>query len=226
MENRMTLEPNEFPDYFCGYTWDGKHALYGYPPDSHPNFHWIRSLEFRFAWLKGAIRAGRKVTGRYLIAEMIQWGGSQNGVLQKFEDGLGEVNLGELITSTVEVLDDHEQAIRVALEFPGMGLSYASKLLRFLDPAQYGALDSRIRAGLMQLTPPPLQRISDGNNESMVSGYLAFLEHVDKLKTSLAEGGIVRPECALNSGNQWRAADIEMALFRWAGSEIRTSSDT
>ena len=83
-----------FPQYFRAYRWDAKHRLYGYPPDEYQEFHWIASLEARFLWLR-AKHSLESTASIYLLKEMIQWGGSQNGVLQKFEDGLGEVNLYE-----------------------------------------------------------------------------------------------------------------------------------
>src|SRR5436309_14787323 len=133
-----------FPQYFRAYRWDAKHRLYGYPPDEYQEFHWIASLEARFLWLR-AKHSLESTASIYLLKEMIQWGGSQNGVLQKFEDGLGEVNLYELLARTIGNLGSHRDASTSALQIPGMGLTYASKLLRFLDPERYGALDSRVR---------------------------------------------------------------------------------
>jgi hypothetical protein len=57
----------------------------------------------------------------YILKEMIQWGGSQNGTLQKFEDGAAEVNLQQLMLNTISNLSDTEKAISCALDFPGMG---------------------------------------------------------------------------------------------------------
>jgi hypothetical protein len=79
---------------------------------------------------------------------MLQWGGSQNGVLQKFEDGVAEVCFADSLRSVLSKLSVPRDAIKSALTIPGLGLTYASKLLRLLNPEGYGALDSRIRRGL------------------------------------------------------------------------------
>ena len=145
---------------------------------------------------------------------MVEWGGSQNGILQKFDDGCGEVNLLELTKRVVSNLKDPESAIAAALEFPGFGLTYASKLLRFLRPETFGALDSRIRKALFksQLLP----KIADGQSASMVRGYLEFLGLLENLKENLQVREIARPVSSLSGGNNWRPADLEMALFSWA----------
>lgn len=210
----------KFPEYFRAYTWDAKHSLYGYPKDSYEKFEWINSLERRFDWLK--LHCKREDTASiYLLKEMIQWGGSQNGTLQKFEDGIEQYNLQQLMLNTISNLNAPDKAITAALKFPGMGLTYASKLLRFLDPERYGALDSRIRKTFDDKIPETLPKIYDSSDKSMVSGYVAFTKYVDGIKAQLDTEKISRPKCALPVGvgpAQWRSADIEMALFGWAAS--------
>jgi hypothetical protein len=210
-----------FPEYFEGYEWNNKHHLYGYPADSFENFSWITSLEQRFEWLKNN-HARANTASIYLVREMIQWGGSQNGVLQKFDDRIGEINLYECMKDIIGTLENTNAAIEKALKMPGMGLTYSSKLLRFLDPEKYGALDNRVRkaiekhAGEIEIKIPD---ITDGNVNSMIKGYSAFINYVEWLKGQLENAGIARPACALPRGNSetgWRAADVEMALFRWA----------
>lgn len=205
---------NHFPDYFRAYLWEGKHHLFGYPPDSYPSFYWIVSIEQRFDWLKNNYST-RKTASRYLIQEMIQWGGSQNGTLQKFDDAIGEVNLFDLIHNVINNLDHPDKAIESALKIPGMGLTYASKLLRFLDPETYGALDSRLRRGLTEIIP----KIQDSQKNSMINGYENFIQTLSEIKNQLDNENIIRPACNMPSGkkpSEWRAADIEMALFQWA----------
>jgi hypothetical protein len=216
------MDLNQFPAYFREYTWHAKHHLFGYPADSFPQFFWIQSLEDRFAWLRE--NAGRAQTSSiYLLREMIQWGGSQNGVLQKFDDGLGEVSLLGHITRIVDAVQrrSRRDAIAEALKLPGMGLTYASKLLRFIEPTIFGALDSRIR---QSLTEPVLgirvPQIYDDREKSMVDGYEIFLDLLDAISQELANSNIARPQCSLAPARTtWRPADVEMALFRWA--EVR-----
>lgn len=210
---------NRFPDYFQKYNWKDKHHLYGYPPDCFGEFAWINSLETRFNWLKQNY-ATEKTASIYLICEMIQWGGSQNGVLQKFDDGLGEVNLYDTVVKTISHLNSTGKAIEAALAMPGMGLTYASKLLRFLHPEKYGALDRRVRGALeRRASEAKIPKIYDGNANSMIGGYEAFIDYIETLKQQLDANKITRPKCALPMGSGatgWRAADIEMALFKWA----------
>ena len=216
------MAPNliDFPKYFCSYQWEDKHNLFGYPDDSYEEFEWIASLEHRFAWVK-TTGAAQKTASIYLLREMIQWGGSQNGTLQKLDDGLGEVNLQQLVAAVVKSLHSPADAIGAALDIPGMGLTYASKLLRFFDPESYGALDSRLRTRFesekMQSALP--KKIYDGNRKSMIDGYVAFTKYLWGLRDQLDNHKILRPTCALLPGatpSQWRAADLEMALFAWA----------
>jgi hypothetical protein len=211
-----------FPEYFRGYSWDSKHRLYGYPADTFADFAWINSLECRFKWLKNN-HLSAHTASLYLVREMVQWGGSQNGVLQKFDDRIGETNLYDCMKTIIADLGDTERAIASALEVPGMGLTYASKLLRFLDPKKFGALDSRVRGAIEKHADEiKIPKIYDGNINSMIKGYSAFIDYIERLKQQLAAAGIARPDCALpkeEGVTGWRAADIEMALFRWADSE-------
>ncbi|MSO22753.1 MAG: hypothetical protein EXQ58_05750 [Acidobacteria bacterium] len=63
-----------------------------------------------------------------------------------------------------------------------------------------------------------MPKIYDGNEGSMVTGYLAFLRYVEQLRGELESRAVQRPLCNLGLalGMGWRAADIEMALFKWA----------
>ena len=210
------MELTNFPDYYRQYIWNGKHKLFGYPADSFPEFQWISSLEKRFTWLRDNSLV-ESTASKYLIQEMIEWGGSQNGALQKYNDRSGEVNLFDFVQNIIINLDDPKQSISRALELPGLGLTYASKLLRFIKPDTYGALDSRIRAAL--LDEGLLPRIHDGNLNSMVSGYLEFLNTLNNLKLQMEEQEITKPDCSLSNSGIWNPSEIEMALFRWA--EVR-----
>jgi len=207
---------NKFSEYYKKYAWSGKHKLFGYPPDAFPEFSWIVSLEKRFGWVVSNYSTNNSAS-KYLLQEMIEWGGSQNGVLQKFNDGAGEVNLFEIIQDIVNSLADPKRAISSALRLPGLGLTYASKLLRFMQPATYGALDSRIREALRK--EGLLPKIHDGNNNSMISGYVDFLELIEKIRVRLDSESIRKPLCHLSADGTWRAAEIEMSLFCWAGNE-------
>ncbi len=210
----MQLE--KFPDYYKKYSWNEKHKLFGYPADTYPNYDWIFSLEKRFIWLCNNSK-NEVTSSKYLINEMIQWGGSQNGVLQKFNDRSGEVNLYDLVQKIIENIDDPEKAISSALTMPGLGLTYASKLLRFMNPSKYGALDSRIRKALLEKQIMN-KKIYDGNKNSMVRGYVEFVNILNDLEEQLTEKNIEKPNCSLSSSGKWRPSEIEMALFSWSES--------
>ncbi len=156
----------------------------------------------------------QNTASRYLIQEMIEWGGSQNGVLQKFNDGVGKVNLYQLIQDIIGNLEESNKAITSALSLPGLGLTYASKLLRFMKPEKYGALDSRIRGALLKQNLLP--RIYDGKMNNMVNGYVKFLEILKELQSQLEAQQIIKPGCNLSSDGNWKPSEIEMALFHWA----------
>ncbi|MBI4643947.1 MAG: hypothetical protein HY790_11505 [Deltaproteobacteria bacterium] len=211
------IDLRKFPEYYKNYVWSGKHKLFRYPPDAFPEFRWIACLENRFAWVVRNY-AENNSASKYLLQEMIEWGGSQNGVLQKFNDGCGEVNLFTVMQAVVNNLDDPKEAISSALGLPGLGLTYASKLLRFMKPEMYGALDSKIRKALN--TEGRLPRIFDGVHNSMVSGYVKFIRMLEEIKDRLKREGIKKPACGLTDEGTWRASEIEMALFLWAGTAL------
>lgn len=208
-----------FPDFFKAYRWEDKHFRHGYPADEFPEFEWITSLERRFDWLKDNCQK-RRTASIYLIEDMLHWGGTQSGSLQRLRDGLGEFHLQSALQDVITHLDDPARAIKLALQIPGFGLTYASKLLRFLDPERYGALDKRIRGALEANGPGTLAAIHDSQPTSMIKRFVAFTTHLATLKAALAEDGISRPACGLpvatGGPSHWRAADIEIALFAWA----------
>jgi hypothetical protein len=151
---------------------------------------------------------------------MIQWGGSQNGVLEKIHDGAHSVCFSQIIRATIEALPSPAAAIAAALEIPGLGLTYGSKLLRFLDPENYGALDSRIRNALIanhQWVDASGRAVAifDGNMNSMVQGYCLYLDELRQLRARLSAANVPCPPSSLNQTGQWRLADVELALFQY-----------
>ncbi|MCE4058716.1 hypothetical protein LXM60_00640 [Pandoraea sputorum] len=208
---KLPLNICEIPQFYKRYKWNDRHSLWGYRSDEFPSFEWISSLERRFSNLE-VTPAQAPI---YLIREMIHWGGSQNGVLEKFELQLGTYNLAHAFELIREGLNDPGKAISAALDIPGMGLSYASKLLRFLRPETYGALDSQIRKFLLESRKelPFLNVIYDGNRNSMVNGYVKFIAMLKELKASLEDAAVPRPSMT-EERLTWRASDIEMALFQ------------
>ena len=210
-------EPIVLADDYRHYRWDKKHSLFGYPPDQYPEFRWMKSLETRFCWLMKSVQlTNAKPNALHLFREMVHWGGNQNGILQKFDDGVAEICFADAMNAVIDNLGCPEQAIRNALDIPGVGLTYASKLLRFLCPEKYGALDTRIRSGLTNSKWTHGDRrvnIRDGDQQRMINGYTAYLAELKIMHDELSRQNVPCPISCLNPTEKWRLADIELALF-------------
>lgn len=209
------IDIKHFPAYFRAYNWvNVNHQARGYPGDTYPEFPWIKSLEDRGLWLAQQAEVSKAPTD--YIREILSWGSGTNDPRMRFETGLGNVCLLELIQRVILHLNDPEKAIDAALKLPGCGLTYASKLLRFLNPNIHGSLDKRIREAMLKAGL--LKAITDGNNPSMVRGYVKFQQICLDLVGQLEAAGIARPVCNLTKGQTetgWRVGDVEMALFAW-----------
>ncbi|MFL9954409.1 hypothetical protein PQR21_23740 [Paraburkholderia nemoris] len=206
----MPVQIYEIPELYKRYRWCNRHGLWGYGADKFPHFEWINSLERRFSRIERA----PSEAPIYLFREMIHWGGSQNGVLENFELQLGTYNFANSLEKVRSALDDPETAIAAALDIPGIGLSYASKLLRFLKPEIYGVLDRKI-LDFLKRSQTPFRKVRPSSKSSMVQGYAEFLELLSQLKTELEASQIWRPNES-DDRLAWRAADVEMALFQRA----------
>ena len=207
------LPAADLPDWFRRYQWDALHAAMGWPPDRYDNgFPWMTSLFHRF---DAALQTGC-VPSLRLFSEMILWGGAQQGVFHRFAQGLRRSGgYTERMADVIAHLDAPERALRAAMGFEGIGLTYGSKLLLFLRPERYGALDRRIRKTLGPALPP----IYDGNTSSCCSGYLTFLDVLGGYRDRLDAEGIERPPYGpYSTTTRWHAADVETALFSWASS--------
>jgi len=207
---------NEFPTFFCAYNWsNANHKARGYPGDIYPDFPWMKSLEERGAWLTVQSEVAAAPTD--YVRELLAWGAGKNDPRMRFEVGLGNVSLLGIFQPVVANIDDPKAAITAALQIPGCGLTYASKLLRFLRPDLHASLDGRLREAMLKAGL--LSRIYDSNENSMVRGYVAFQGFCADLVARLDAAKIARPGCnlpAAPTATGWRVADVEMALFAWA----------
>ncbi|WP_439125947.1 MAG: hypothetical protein ACNJA3_28995 (plasmid) [Pseudomonas rhizophila] len=213
----------EFPTFLRAYRWTNvNHASRGYPGDTFPDFPWIQSLEGRGVRIaaKGVITT----CPTDYLREILAWGAGTNDPRMKFEAGLGNVSLIAIIQQVVAHIHQPRAAIEAALQIPGFGLTYASKLLRFFDPTLHGSLDGRIRAALLKADKLP--KIHDSYASSMIDGYVRFHAICEGLISELEAQSICRPECSMPfapSATGWRIADVEMALFAWAAKkELRS----
>jgi hypothetical protein len=111
------------------------------------------------------------------------------------------------------------KAYELALDFPGYGETYGTKLLRFLDPKNCGALDSRIKKPKGNYNPPI---DLSGDKKDAYLRYLQYLQEIrDRLNGDLDQYRIP-PDIQLysvNSTGAWCAAHVEMALFAYATRE-------
>jgi hypothetical protein len=122
----------------------------------------------------------------YVAQKIIAGNAGQTAKLCKaFRDSLNDLQ-GEKVGPAIETLD----AVQ------GMGISYASKHLRMLDPSNAVVLDKRISDGL--------------GYELTISGYLEFLGHCKAISERLERAGI---ECSRSAARTWRVSDVEMAIF-------------
>ncbi|MNL95704.1 hypothetical protein D3C81_55070 [compost metagenome] len=222
---------NDFPAFFRAYNWsNANHKARGYPGDKYPSFPWIKSLEERGGWLVEQSLLTAAPTD--YIRELLAWGAGKNDPRMRFEIGLGNVSLLQIFAPVVANIDSPQKAITAALQIPGCGLTYASKLLRFLQPDMHASLDGRIREAM--LNAGLLSRIYDSNENSMVRGYVAFQAFCAELVAQLDAAKIARPECSLPAAptpTGWRVADVEMAMFAWAdrsgsGSDVESQTTT
>ncbi|MHC8353836.1 hypothetical protein ACYZTL_00935 [Pseudomonas sp. LB3P81] len=222
---------NEFPAFFRAYNWsNANHKARGYPGDKYPTFPWIKSLEERGGWLvEQTLMTGAPTD---YVRELLAWGAGKNDPRMRFEIGLGNVSLLGIFAPVVANIGNPKAAITAALQIPGCGLTYASKLLRFLQPDMHASLDGRIREAM--LNAGLLSRIYDSNENSMVRGYVAFQAFCAELVAQLDAAKIARPECSLPAAptqTGWRVADVEMAMFAWAdrsgsGSDVESQTTT
>lgn len=186
----------------------------------------MKSLEDRFQWILKGSNSQPPNISKYLLTEMIHWGGNVNGVSGNFDRFSHNVCLRDVVGELVKNIDEPKQAIRIAMEISGLGLHYASMLLRFLAPEKYAILDNEVQDWLrtqsqQEIEPTayhfyihslPLPIIEDGKFASMATGYVAYLEILNEIRNGLEKYQIEKPECQQHQEG-WRVADVGMALL-------------
>ena len=141
------------------------------------------------------------------LSTIADWGGNQHGVKQRLQSNNTPEQVRKQTSQAIHHIDNPNRAIGAVIDLNQWGLSYGSKTLTFMNPAKYAILDSWIRKSLEQVLPP----IYDGNRNSMIIGYEAYLNVCSDLQ---------RDVCVLfpKTKDQWRLADIGQALFEFARS--------
>lgn len=115
---------------------------------------------------------------------------SQQAIMMNFEDAISYLN-----ATPPELLD----ALKSMLKIKELGVSFASKHLRFLLPEFCPVLDSILSQRLFY--------------ESSVIGYKSFAATCSDIAAELNQAGITSP---FPNKSSWRPSDVEAALFAWA----------
>ncbi len=206
---------------FKGYAWKGRFhgvvlASGAGPFDADSlakKWPFITHLESRGRAIVGDLRAGEvldEATARLFIEETIMWGGSQHDLLGSFRraNPVGQALLAPVVTRVVEACcgrPSTEHSVRagfkVAREIPYVGYTYASKLLRFLDPDEFPAVDRRIHEALLK---------PSGFLTATNTSYVAWQRYV------VAKRDELRAHSEAAPGFPWTAARVEMVAFQIA----------
>ena len=142
------------------------------------------------------------------LCAIADWGGNQHGVKQRLQSNNTPEHVRKQTSEAISHLDNPSRAIGAIIELNQWGLSYGSKTLIFMNPTNYAILDSWIRKSLEQVLPP----IRDGDRNSMIRGYEAYLKVCSELQQDVS---VPFPM----TQSQWRIADIGQALFEFARSD-------
>lgn len=141
------------------------------------------------------------------LRDIAEWGGNQHGVRQRMQSSNTPAEVRRATSLAIRHLDDPARAMREVIQVRHWGVSYASKTLTFMRPSDYAILDSWIRKALVHVIP----EIIDGSANSVVKGYVAYLDCCRTLQREVAP-----PRRVTATTGEWRIADIGQALFEFA----------
>ena len=142
------------------------------------------------------------------LSAIADWGGNQHGVKQRLQSNNTPDQIRIQTSKAIDFIDNPSRAIEAIIDLNQWGLSYGSKTLTFMNPMKYAILDSWIRRSLKDVLPT----IIDGNRNSMIRGYEAYLTVCSDLRRDVS---VPFPK----TQDQWRIADIGQALFEFARSD-------
>lgn len=134
------------------------------------------------------------------VRMVVGWGGDGRvgtNFMRRNATRLIEVHEEFLKCDVALKINDLEEAIKIMKGIPGLGISYASKLLKFLAPDQAVVLDSHIETGL--------------GYKRTLEGYLEFASNCRDWANVLNTKGI---KCSRSQAGTWRVSDVEMAIFK------------
>jgi hypothetical protein len=143
---------------------------------------------------------GRRIIGEFLDQNPIQV------IAQIFEDAHDRLSvIHPNIDARIYVVND---ALGKLVGLNKLGVSFASKLLKFLAPNHVVVLDSLIERGLGYSTSY-FSYTQNGHDINVYSGYGNFLKDCHLILIELQRQGIPCPGRPAG----WRVSDVEMAIF-------------
>jgi thermostable 8-oxoguanine DNA glycosylase len=139
------------------------------------------------------------------LVDIAEWGGNQHAIKKRLQAHNSPEEVKFSIKKAIQQVENPAIALRELLVgINHWGLSYASKTLRFINPQSYAALDQKLRNNIDRSLLP---RIYDGHIDSMVKGYLSFLDICQEIRSHAT--------APAPRSNRWFIADIEMGLFQF-----------
>lgn len=138
------------------------------------------------------------------LLAIASWGGNQHGVAERLKSSNSPDEVRDKTAEAIRYFHKPKWAIGALLDLEGWGLTYASKTLMFMNPSEYGALDSNMRRGL----EPIIGTMRDGDRRSLMRGYVRFLDWCRGLREAA-------PAPGPGPGGVWRIADVQSAVFQF-----------
>ena len=141
------------------------------------------------------------------VVEIVKWGGNAYGLYGLVLKRNTDSHVVARTRAAIAALNDPASALSNLLGgsggINGLGLAFASKVLRCLCPERYGVLDSKLRECINASLLP--------HSRQEVTTYCNFLNLCHELQQKVPLPGPRR-----RPGGEWFIADIEMALFEFA----------
>lgn len=135
------------------------------------------------------------------VRKVCYWGGYAgiSGKVLRYNDG---TRIAETLRRAVDLTSkgDVKSAMEAMLGLNGLGVSFASKHLKFLNPDRHVVLDRIISERLGYPRTP--------------DGYIEFVSDCGSILDAVQAAGIVRKD-----ENPFRIADVEMAIYQILGAQ-------
>ena len=215
------VDGQDFPCLYKSYNWRRDTYAAGFPD--------ILILEKRLV-------ASGKTSGVTLedIRAVARWGGNNRSITIVGEDSFRKGI--QILINTDKIVEQKPEIPADLLDKSVMGISttYVSKVLRFILPNQYGAIDTRLVRVLgngdqLNQKHSWLRMRADESAPkrwNIYKDWLGYGEWVNILRyfAQNLPNNCPHPQAfvdaGLREGNEWTCADVEMALFSYASQVI------